>query len=71
MMDKLAGEIFVVTGALGCVLLAGWVLKDPLGELVKGASSFFARTAPGLLFVIRYLVPAFVAIVLLSSVSSL
>jgi NSS family neurotransmitter:Na+ symporter len=70
-MDKLAGEIFVVAGALGSVLLAGWVLKDPLNELVKGASGFFARTAPGLMFVIRYLVPAFVAIVLWSSVSGL
>ncbi len=70
-MDKLAGEIFVVAGALGSVLLAGWVLKDPLGELVKGASNFFARTAPGLMFVIRYLVPAFVAIVLWSSLSGL
>jgi NSS family neurotransmitter:Na+ symporter len=70
-MDKLAGEIFVVTGALGCVLLVGWVMKDPLSELVKGASGFFARAAPGLLFVIRYLVPAFVAFVLLSSISSL
>jgi len=70
-MDKLAGEVFVVAGALGSVLLAGWVLKDPLSELVKGASGFFARTAPGLIFVIRYLVPAFVAIVLWSSVSGL
>jgi len=70
-MDKLAGEVFVVAGALGSVLLAGWVLKEPLSELVKGASGFFARTAPGLVFVIRYLVPAFVAIVLWSSVSGL
>ena len=33
-MDKLAGEVFVVAGALGSVLLAGWVLKDPLSELL-------------------------------------
>ena len=63
-MDKIAGEIFVVAGALGSVLLAGWVLKDPLTEVLKGASSSFARIVPGLLFVIRYLVPVFVAVIL-------
>ncbi len=68
-MDKLAGDVFVVAGALGSVLLAGWVLKDPATELLKGASKFLARTAPGLLFVIRYVVPAFVAIVLWSNIS--
>jgi NSS family neurotransmitter:Na+ symporter len=68
-MDKLAGDVFVVAGALGSVLLAGWVLKDPAAELLKGASNFFARIAPGLLFVIRYAVPPFVAIVLWSNIS--
>ena len=63
-MDKLAGEFFVVAGALGSVLLAGWVLRQPLTELRTGASSFFARISPGLLVVIRYVVPVFVAIVL-------
>lgn len=63
-MDKIAGEIFVVAGALGSVLLAGWVLKDPLTEVLKGASPSFARIVPGLLFVIRYLVPVFVAVIL-------
>jgi NSS family neurotransmitter:Na+ symporter len=64
MMDKVASEIFVVAGALGSLLLAGWALKDPLSELRTGASSFFARIVPGLIFAIRYLAPAFVAIVL-------
>lgn len=70
-MDKLAGEVFVVAGALGSVLLAGWVLKDPLSELLTGASSFFTRIASGLLFVIRYLVPAFIAILLWYSIKSI
>ena len=63
-MDKFASEIFVVAGALGSVLLAGWVLKDPLSELRTGVSSFFARIVPGLMFVIRYLAPAFITIIL-------
>ena len=70
-MDKIAGEVLVVAGALGSVLLAGWVLKDPLSELLMGASSFFARIASGLLFVVRYLVPAFIAIVLWYSIKSI
>jgi NSS family neurotransmitter:Na+ symporter len=68
LMDKLAGEVFVVAGALGSVLLAGWVLKDPLKELLTGASSFFTQIVPGLLFVIRYLAPALVAILLWFSI---
>jgi NSS family neurotransmitter:Na+ symporter len=68
-MDKMAGEIFVVAGALGSVLLAGWVLSDPLTELIRGASTVFARLASGVLFVIRYLVPPFVAIVLWFSIT--
>ena len=63
-MDKLASEFFVVAGALGSVLLAGWVLRKPLTELRTGASSFFAGTSPGLLLIIRYVVPVFVTIVL-------
>jgi NSS family neurotransmitter:Na+ symporter len=70
-MDKLAGEVFVVAGALGSVLLAGWVLRDPLTELLGGASALFSRFAPGLLFVIRYLVPPFVAVVLWFSISGI
>jgi NSS family neurotransmitter:Na+ symporter len=68
-MDKIAGEIFVVAGALGSLVLAGWVLRDPLDEIRIGASPFFARIAPGLVFTIRYLAPVFVAIVLWFSVS--
>lgn len=68
-MDRIAGEIFVVAGALGSLVLAGWMLKEPLEELRAGASPLFARILPGLVFTIRYLAPVFVAIVLWFSVS--
>ena len=68
-MDKIAGEIFVVAGALGSLVLGGWFLRKPLDELRAGASPLFARIVPGLVFTIRYLAPVFVAIVLWFSVS--
>ncbi len=64
MMDRVASEVIVVAGALGSLLLAGWLLKDPVGGIQAGASSFFKRIAPRLYFAIRYLVPVFVATVL-------
>jgi len=69
MMDKVAGELFVVAGALGSLLLAGWMLRDPLEEIRIGASPLFTKIAPGLLFTIRYLAPVFVAVVLWLSIS--
>ncbi|MCK5324426.1 MAG: sodium-dependent transporter [Woeseiaceae bacterium] len=69
MMDKIASEVFVIAGALGSLVLAGWILKNPLEEIHTGASPLFARIAPGLMFTIRYLAPAFVAIVLWLSIS--
>jgi neurotransmitter:Na+ symporter, NSS family len=63
-MDKIASEIIVVAGALGSLLLAGWVLKDPLKGIQTGASTLFNRIAPYLVFAIRYLVPVFVSVVL-------
>lgn len=69
MMDKIAGEVFVVAGALGSLVLAGWMLRDPLGELRSGASPLFTRILPGLVFTMRYLAPAFVAVILWLSIS--
>jgi len=70
MMDKIASEVFVVAGALGSLLLAGWKLRDPLEEIRAGASPLFARIAPGLILAIRYLAPAFVAVILWLSISN-
>ncbi|MGI9225830.1 MAG: sodium-dependent transporter [Woeseiaceae bacterium] len=69
MMDKIASELFVVVGALGSLVLAGWVLRDPLDEVRTGASPLFAKILPGLVVTIRYLAPVFVAVILWLSVS--
>ena len=63
-LDKVAGELFVVAGVLGMSLLVGWVMKDATAELTEGASPLFRRVGPGLIFTIRYVVPPVVAVVL-------
>jgi NSS family neurotransmitter:Na+ symporter len=63
-LDKVVGELFVVIGALGMSVLVGWVMKDPLSELLEGASPPFRRAAPKIMFTLRWVVPVMVAIVL-------
>lgn len=62
-LDKVAGELFVVVGVLGMSLLVGWAMKDPVSELQEGASPFFRRVAPGAIFTIRYVVPPLIAVI--------
>jgi hypothetical protein len=45
-------------------VLVGWVMKDPLSELLEGASPPFRRAAPKIMFTLRWVVPVMVAIVL-------
>ncbi len=45
-------------------VLVGWVMTDPLSELQEGASGFFRRAAPRIIFTLRWVVPALVAVVL-------
>ncbi len=63
-IDQVAGNLLVVAGALGVSLVVGWAMKEPMAELVLGASPFFRRVAPGAIFTIRYLVPPLTAWVL-------
>jgi len=63
-LDKVVGELLVVTGALGMTVLVGWFMEDPLAELLEGASPRFRRAAPRIIFVLRWVVPVVVAVVL-------
>ncbi len=62
--DKIAGELFLVFGALGLAVLVGWRMKDPEEELRLGASPWFSRIAPGVRLTLRYLVPPVILFVL-------
>jgi len=37
LMDKIAGNVFLLTGGLGLTLYVGWVMPDPAGEVRAGA----------------------------------
>jgi NSS family neurotransmitter:Na+ symporter len=63
-MDKISGELLVIFGALGMAVLGGWIMKDPQAELAEGASPLTRRGIPVLLFLVRYLVPAFLLVIL-------
>jgi NSS family neurotransmitter:Na+ symporter len=67
-IDQVAGTLFVVAGALGIPLFVGWAMKDPMSELLEGASPFFRRVALATLLTIRFLVPPCVAVILYLSV---
>ncbi len=66
-MDKISGELLVIFGALGMSVLGGWFMKDPQSELAEGASPFIRRWIPLLIFLVRYLVPTFMLVILAMS----
>ena len=62
LMDKIAGELLLVAGALATAILAGWVARDEIqSELIQGASAFWARQVPKIMAVLRFVVPLLVA----------
>ncbi len=63
-IDQVAGNLLVVAGALATSLLVGWAMKDPVSELLEGASPLFRRVAPGAIFTLRYVVPPLTAWIL-------
>ena len=50
-IDQVAGNLLVVAGALGMALVVGWAMKDPMSELLEGASPLFRRVANGWTYV--------------------
>jgi NSS family neurotransmitter:Na+ symporter len=65
-MDQIANNLFLLGGGLGLSLFVGWKMEDPMGEVAVGAEGvrWFAlwRT------LLRYVVPAFLFVVLWNSV---
>jgi NSS family neurotransmitter:Na+ symporter len=66
-MDQIAGQVFLVLGGLILSVFVGWVMRDPLGEVSRGAEGvrwFFLWR--GLL---RFVVPVLLAFVLWTSLT--
>jgi neurotransmitter:Na+ symporter, NSS family len=63
--DQIAGNVFLLAGGLGLAIFTGWVMRDPVAELRRGAAAvrwvFLWR---GLL---RFVVPAVLTAILLGA----
>jgi len=68
LMDKIAGELLLLAGALAIAVFAGWRIRTAVeDELLSGASPFWQRQVRRILAALRWVVPPVVAVVLLSS----
>jgi len=63
LLDKIAGELLLLLGGLALALFAGWRIPAAVrDELIAGASPFWQRQVPRILFVMRYVMPPLVAV---------
>lgn len=69
-MDALAGDVFLVFGALLMALFVGWRMKGAADELAIGASPFFRRMLPLWVVLIRFLIPLVLLVVLYNSIKT-
>jgi NSS family neurotransmitter:Na+ symporter len=68
LMDKIAGELLLLAGALVIAVFAGWrVPAEIRSELLAGASPYWRRQVPRIFAVLRWVVPPIVIVVLISS----
>jgi NSS family neurotransmitter:Na+ symporter len=67
-MDFLFGNVSLLVGGLFLALLIGWIwgTRPAIEELLTGASPGFARLAPGWAFLLKYVCPVIIAVVLLN-----
>ena len=64
-MDTLANNVFLIGGGLGLAIFTGWVMRDPIDEVRKGAEGtrwFFAWR-----LLLRFVVPVVLGVILLVS----
>lgn len=63
--DAVAGDLFLVIGALGMSVFVGWAMKaDPATELTRGAGEGFKAVVPTVVFLIRFVLPPVIAFIL-------
>jgi neurotransmitter:Na+ symporter, NSS family len=69
LMDAVAGGLFLVVGGFGLAIFVGWAMRDdPAAELAKGAGVRFRNVIPAVMFLIRWVLPPVLAVVLLFSI---
>jgi neurotransmitter:Na+ symporter, NSS family len=65
LMDAVAGDLFLVVGALAMSIFVGWfmVRGDVVEELRAGAGETFGRFVPAVIFAVRFILPPVIAFV--------
>lgn len=69
-MDQIAGDLFLVFGAFFMSIFVGWRMKGAIEELSEGSSAFFIKLLPVWLFLVRFIIPPVLLIVLFNSIIS-
>jgi NSS family neurotransmitter:Na+ symporter len=67
-MDAIASEVFLPLGGLALAVFVGWFMKSPREEIYTGASATSRRALAGWLFLLRFVVPVLLVIVLTQTV---
>lgn len=65
LMDAVAGDLFLVVGALAMSIFVGWFMlrDDAADELRAGAGETFGRFVPAILFAVKWILPPVIAFV--------
>lgn len=66
--DAITGKVFLVLGGLFIALFVGWRMKDPIGEVQRGAGNF--AWLPLWRNWIRFVIPIVLALILIRTVPS-
>lgn len=66
--DELTGKVMLPLGALGIAIVVGWVMKNPIGELVIGSSERMRTFFTGWLWMLRVVAPILLGLVLWTTV---
>ncbi len=56
-------EWFLAVGALSMTVFVGWKMKDPVAEMLDGASGVFAAVVPTMMVFVKYLMPPIIGFV--------
>jgi neurotransmitter:Na+ symporter, NSS family len=66
--DDLTGKVMLPFGALGMAIVVGWVMKNPIDELLVGSSDRLRPFFRAWLWTLRVVAPVLLAVVLWSTV---
>ncbi|MGK7312522.1 MAG: sodium-dependent transporter [Candidatus Longimicrobiales bacterium M2_2A_002] len=66
--DSFTGNVLLPLGALAIALLVGWVMKNPIDELVKGSSDRYRGLYKGWLWTLRVVAPVLLIVVLWNTI---